>query len=145
MTRLPASATPRQIVLGNRIAFLGFEPEEISVRAGEPIDVNLYWRAKEATNIDERVLIGLYREDGTLAASTDELPLGNGLGTSRWGSDEIMREPGRLIAPKNLPPGNYVLRIQMYNPLTHEPLMPEKSDWVVNGSDIRITSLQIMP
>lgn len=145
LTQLPPTATRREVLLGNRIMFLGFEPKEISIHAGEAIDVNLYWRAKEATNVDARVFIGLYREEGTLAAQTDELPLGNGLGTSRWGSEEIMREPGRLIAPatRNLAPGNYFLRIQMYNPLTNEPLQAEKSEWVVEDSWIRITRVTV--
>lgn len=143
LTALPPNATPRQILLGNRIAFLGFEPAELSVRAGEPIDLNLYWRAKEATNADMCVFIGLFTEDGKLLASTSEQPLGNGLGTSRWGPDEVMREPARLIAPKNIPRGNYVLRVVMYNPFTNEPLEAEKSEWVTEGSQIRITSVRI--
>jgi len=145
LTQLPSTATRREVLLGNRITFLGFDPAQLTVRAGEPIDVNLYWRAKEATNVDARVFIGLFGEDDTLAAQTDELPLGNGLGTSRWGSEEIMREPGRVIAPaaRNLPRGNYTLRIQMYNPLTNEPMRAEKSEWVVNDSEIIITTVRI--
>lgn len=116
---------------------------ELSVHPGEAIDVNLVWRAKEATNADMRIFVGLFTEDGKLAASTSEQPLGNGLGTSRWGSDEVMREPVRLIAPKNIPRGNYLLRIAMYNPFTNEPLEAEKSEWVTEGSQIRISTVRI--
>lgn len=143
LTALPSSATRREVLLGNRISLLGFEPMELSVHSGEAMDVNLFWRAKEATNADMRVFIGLFTEDGKLAASTSEQPLGNGLGTSRWGSDEVMREPVRLITPKNIPRGNYLLRISMYNPFTNEPLVAEKSESVTEGNQIRISSVRI--
>lgn len=143
LTSLPHGATRREILLGNRIAFLGFSPAGLSARAGQSVDVNLYWRAKASTNADMHVFVGLFTEDGKLVASASEQPLGNGLGTSRWGFDEIMREPVRLITPKNISSGSYVLRIVMYNPFTNEPLGAEKNEWVMEGSQIRISTVRI--
>lgn len=143
ITELPSTAIKREVLLGDRIMFLGYEPKELTVHGGQPIDVDLYWRAKEPTNVDAHLTLGLFREDGTLAAAADQLPLGNGLGTSRWGPEEIMREPARLIAPKNLPLGKYTLRISMYNPLTNEPMQAEKSGWVVNDSQIMIGTVAV--
>ncbi len=143
LTTLPVSATPRAVVLGDRIALLGFEPAEVAVRAGDAIDATLYWRAKQPTNVDEHVFVGLFSENGKLVASADEAPLGNALGTSRWLPEEIMREPLRLVVPANVPPGKYFMRIAMYDPFTNEPLTGENSEWVAEKSQIKITEVRV--
>ncbi|HEX9074809.1 MAG TPA: hypothetical protein VF932_03485 [Anaerolineae bacterium] len=140
---LPASATPRPVLLGDRIALVGFEPGSATVRAGAPLDVNIYWQAKQPTNIDEHLFAGLFSEEGKLVASTDEAPLGNGLGTSRWSPGEILREPVRLPVPSDVPPGNYVLRIALYNPLTREPLAAGASEWATADDQVRLTVVRI--
>lgn len=119
---LPSTITRHDVVFGNRIALLGIEPALLNVRAGTSIDLNLYWQAIEPTNIDNRLFIGLYADDGTLVASTDEIPIGSALGTSRWTPGEILREPIRVSLPVHLTPGNYELRAALYNPLTNESL-----------------------
>ncbi len=143
LTTLPDGATPREVVLGNRIALLGLAPAEITVRAGNAIDATLYWRAKQPTNVDEHVFIGLFSENGKLVASSDETPLGNALGTSRWLPEEIMREPLRLVVPADVQPGKYFMRIVMYDPFTKEPLTGGDNEWVVEKSQIKITEVRV--
>ncbi len=143
LTALPATAIPRRVLLGRRIALVGFEPGQAAARAGMPVDVNVYWEAEEPTNIDERVFVGLYAEDGTLVASYDEVPLGNALGTSRWSKGEILREPLRLVVPPRTPAGRYALRLTMYNPLTEEPLAPDPGPGVIENHQIELTSIEV--
>jgi uncharacterized membrane protein len=122
LTGLVPGATSRPVLLGKRVELLGFEPTAATVRAGRPVDAALYWRARVATNVDERLFVGLYSERGELVASTSELPIGNALGTSRWSSGEVLREPIRLGVPLGLATGRYVLRVALYDPYTNEPL-----------------------
>jgi hypothetical protein len=124
---LPASATARQVLFGNRIELMGFEPMATRVSANAPFDVNLYWQAKEPTNVDSHLYVGLYAEDGSLVAATEEMPIGNALGTSRWTPGQILREPLRLNIPATVAPAEYVLRVMLYNPLTREPLEAQTS------------------
>ena len=140
---IPANATRRDVLLGNRIILRAFTPLTTTVRAGTPIDVNVFWQANEPTNIDNHLFVGLFAEDGKMSASSDEIPLGNALGTSRWTSDEILREPIRIIVPENTPAGNYVLRVSMYNPLTQEPLDAPSGKWVVDNSQVVLTQVRI--
>jgi hypothetical protein len=139
----PANLVRRDVLLGTRITLLGFEPIESNTRAGQPIDVNLYWQAKEPTNIDTHLFIGLYAEDGTLVASHNEIPIGNALGTARWTPGEILREPVRLTIPAHLSPGIYNLRATLYNPLTNEPLAARAGANVVNDSQIVLAQIAI--
>ncbi len=143
LTALPDSATRRDVLLGGRIALLGFEPANAKVRAGAPLDVDLYWQAKQPTNIDEHLYVGLFAADGTPVASADDVPLGNALGTSRWSPGEILREPVRLIVPANVPPGDYILNVVMYNPLTNEPLGASPGEWVAKNGQIKLTSVRV--
>jgi hypothetical protein len=130
-------------LLGNRIALLGFEPATIAVRAGAALDVNLYWQAREPTNIDSQLYVGLFAADGTVVASSDETPIGNALGTSRWTPGEILREPVRLSVPANVPPGEYLLRFALYNPRTNEMLAAPRSEFVTENGQIILTQVRV--
>ncbi len=140
---LPATATRREVVLGNRIALLGLEPATTTLRAGAPLDVDTYWQAHEPTNVDARLFVGLYAANGTLVAATDELPLGNAFGTARWLPGEILRAPIRLRVPTNVTPGLYTLRAMLYNPRTNEPLAANAGAWITADGEIILTTAQI--
>jgi mannosyltransferase len=143
LATIPATATHREILLGNRIALLGFEPGSITVRAGAPLDVNLYWQAQQPTNLDQQLYIGLFAQDGTVVASTDEIPIGNALGTTRWAVGEILHDPVRLSVPKNTAPGNYVLRAALYNPRTNETLAAPPGTWIAENDQIILTNVRV--
>ena len=143
LTALPATATRREVLLGNRITLLGFEPASITVRASAPLDVNLYWQAQQPTNIDQQLYVGLFAADGTVVASSDEIPIGNAFGTSRWTPGEILREPVRLIVPQNVAPGDYVLRVALYNPRTNESLAVLPSEFVTANGQITLTKVRV--
>ncbi len=141
---MPASATSRRVLLGDRIALLGFEPDTTSVHAGSPLDVKLYWQAKEPTNVDTHLFVGLYSQDGRLAASGDEIPLGNAWGTSHWTPGEVLCQPVRLTVPREIDAGDYSLRVSLYNPLTNEPLSTGPGAGVVEASQIELTRVHII-
>ncbi len=131
------------MLLGNRIALVGFEPNTVTVRAGQALDVNLYWQAHEPTNVDMHLFVGLFSQDGQMIASGEDVPLGNAFGTSRWRSGELVREPVRLSVPRDAAPGNYLLRVALYNPYTDEPLPAETGAWVTSASQIQLTIVSI--
>lgn len=143
LSAMPATATRRDVLLGNRIGLLGFEPASLTAHAGQAIDVNVYWQAKEQTNVDSHLFIGVYAEDGTLVASTEEIPIGNALGTSRWTPSEILRNPIRIHLPAYLAPGLYNLRLTLYNPLTNEPLSAPSHPDVIDANQIILTQIRI--
>ncbi len=145
LTQLPPTATSRPVLVGGRIRFLGLESVAGPLRAGDPLDTVLYWSALQPTNVDERLFVGLYSEEGQLAASTSELPIGNALGTSRWAANEIWSEPVRLHLPAQLPPGGYALRIALYDPYRKETLDPEPGVWVTPEGQILLSRISIIP
>ncbi len=143
LTTLPATAIARRILLGGRIVLEGFEPGRVTMHAGQPLDVNIYWGTEEPTNVDAHLFVGLYSEDGNLVASGEEVPLGNALGSSRWAKGETFREPIRLMVPPAVPPGRYLLRVALYNPLTEEPLTPDPGKGVAENGQVELSEVQI--
>jgi hypothetical protein len=143
LSGLPANATRVQVSLGERITLLGFDPISLTIRAGDPIDVNVYWQTQEPTNIDQHLFVGLFSAEGMLVAPTNEIPLGNAWGTSRWTPGEILREPVRLMTPAYIPPGNYVLRVALFNPQTNEPLPAQPGAWVAEFDQVGLTNVRI--
>lgn len=140
---LMESATRCDILLGNRVVLLAFDPTQATVRAGDPLNVTVYWQAREPTNVDARLYIGLFARDGAVVASSDEIPIGNALGTSRWTPGEILRHPIRLRVPSHLASGEYVLRIALYNPLTNEVLATSPSEFVTADGYIVLTRVRV--
>ncbi|MBI4788945.1 MAG: glycosyltransferase family 39 protein [Chloroflexi bacterium] len=143
VAELPASATARRVLLGERIALVGFEPETVTVRAGAPLDIDLYWQAEQPTNVDAHLFVGLFASDGKLIASREEILLGNGWGTSRWTPGEFFRAPVRLMIPKDAPAADHVLRASLFNPLTREPLSAAGNAWVAEDGQIGLTRVRV--
>lgn len=143
LERLPAAAVSYQVVWGNRIVLLGYAPAATTLHAGTPLDMDIYWQAREPTNIDEHLYIGLYTSDGKPVASNSEVPLGNGLGTSRWNPGEVLVEPVRLKIPESLAAGEYVLRVALYDPLTNEPLPAQASEGLTKDGQVTLTRVTI--
>ncbi|MCX7841169.1 MAG: hypothetical protein N2559_17160, partial [Anaerolineae bacterium] len=93
--------------------------------------------------VDARLYIGLFASDGTVVASSDEIPIGNALGTARWTPGEILRHPIRLRVPSHITAGEYVLRVALYNPLTNEMLVASPSEFVTADGYIVLTRVRV--
>jgi hypothetical protein len=113
------------------VSLLAWRPgSDIHERAGQPLDVVLWWQVAERSVLLDRpyaVSLKLWgtRSQGSesfLAAQQDEWPLGNLLLTPQWPPDQPMRHPMRLWLPPDLPAGQYRLTLEMYDPSTLEPL-----------------------
>jgi len=117
----------------------GFESASTTIHPGERINATLYWQTREQANLDLHAFVGLFAADGKLVASTDDPPIGNAFGTSRWPPGELIEHPIRLRVPANLAPGDYVLRVALYNPRTNEPLDASPSEFVANDQIVLMT------
>lgn len=110
--------------------------DQRTLRSGEPLQINLYWRARTAPPIDYALFIHVYDANEQRVAQRD-LPLRYAdYPTSRWQPGELVIERGDLPLPA-LPPGTYRLRIGLYDPVTGAALPTP------DGAPVELTTIRI--
>jgi hypothetical protein len=133
LSALPPSATLLNANLADRVALLGWEPGNKTRRAGDAYDAVLYWQPLQTLNLNYQSSLQFLDASGKLIAQHDETPLGDALPTSRWRTDEIYREPVRVLIPPEAAAGTYRVIVKLYNP----------RDGQVLGDAIELTTLII--
>jgi len=132
---------PVGVELGGQLRLEGFEGGSAPVRAGEALDVALYWRATQGLDIDYHVVLYLVDAGGEVLTQIDEMPLGSLYLTSRWKEGEVLREPIRLEIPEGTPGGEYTLQVAIYDLATGRFLPVEDERWRADGERVRLGSV----
>jgi uncharacterized membrane protein len=130
----PSLSQHDEITLEGGISLVGWEPgSERAQRAGNPLDVVLWWRVEDSSAVRDTpyaVSLKLWGPESPgseepklpLAAQQDEWPIGSLFLTSDWPPRHSIRHPMRLWLPRDLPSGDYWLNVEMYDPTTVQPL-----------------------
>ncbi|MBZ0280664.1 MAG: glycosyltransferase family 39 protein [Anaerolineae bacterium] len=120
--RIPESVVTtfgEQVVLGDNL------PDAINVERGQPLWLDLWWRAAQQPNADYSVGVYLVDSDGVIRAQQDG-GFDSGqvqallLPADRWTPDSRA-----LPIPAGLPSGEYTLTIAVYDWRTNARLLPE--------------------
>jgi 4-amino-4-deoxy-L-arabinose transferase-like glycosyltransferase len=112
---VPLAATVRavQANFADQLSVIGYEPKA-KLAPGERFIVNLYWKAIGAIPESYTGFLHLIGPDGRLVAQDDH-ELGRGFyRTLVWQTDEVVRERYEWVIPKDLPNGDYTLRVGVY-------------------------------
>jgi hypothetical protein len=87
---------------------------------GVPLRMAFDWRVREPVSDSLAIFVHLVRDDVRLFAQRDAIP-GNGLfPVAEWSAGELMRDQFALLLPPTLPPGEYELRVGIYDANTFE-------------------------
>ena len=88
----------------------------MSVRAGEPVCVELTWRAATTPITDYTAFVHLIDATGSIVTQSDITP-GSGYAptTTTWSANEAVVDRHGLITPMDLAPGTYRLAAGLYN------------------------------
>jgi prepilin signal peptidase PulO-like enzyme (type II secretory pathway) len=132
----------RQMRFGDEIELLGYELQAGEPRSritpldgantrglssGQPLQINLYWRALAGMDRDYTLFIHVVDQQGQNVAQRD-LPLRYGdYQTSRWQPGELVIDRGDMGMPA-LPPGTYMLRIGLYDAASSTGLPTQDPD-----------------
>lgn len=84
---------------------------------GDVVQVRLLWSVEQALTSPYKVFIHLLDADGDLVAQRDSEPGGGSLPTTTWSPDEIVMDNHGLLLPSDLLPGQYTLRLGLYDAL----------------------------
>jgi hypothetical protein len=125
----PSPPGGTEVPLENGMTLVGWQVPP-TAPAGRSLDVVLWWRADAPPGINYAVSLKLWDVEGQgaearvrLAAQQDEWPVGSLFFTSAWPPGHPVRHPMRLALPADLPPRQYWLNVEMYDPATLQPLL----------------------
>jgi hypothetical protein len=83
-------------------------------RAGEVLPLVLQWRAQETPLEDYQVFVHLVDHAGAIRAQQDGTPTDGLRPTSSWQPGEAIIDRHAVLLPRDLPPGEYTLRVGLY-------------------------------
>jgi len=131
LTRLPAQVVPVGAHLGSRLELVGAEvPGQAQTRvsevlttvvAGDPLDVKLYWRARQPLE-DYRVVLSLVDEEGRRWGLCDKMPYESFFPPSEWPIGQIVAWVQTLRTDPTTPPGHYTVNLRVYEPASDRAL-----------------------
>jgi hypothetical protein len=108
--------------LGDAIAFRGFDLSPAAAAPGGELALTLYWMSARTTPADLIVFVHLAADaDSPPAVGVDGPPLGGAQPTWRWAGDmQFWADPRTIPIPLDAAPGEYQLRVGMYDRDTGE-------------------------
>jgi len=114
--RPPAMQYHVDVVLGDDVRLLGYDLADASVKPGGTVELTLYWQAlRRMDNIYYAVFNHLIGPDGTTVDQADSWPRGGTYPTLQWLPGEVVEDSYTIPVPPDAPPGEYTLRVGMYN------------------------------
>ena len=116
-------ATP-DVFFGDELRLTGaaiMQTLEAELDAGY-LFVQLDWLAERKPTRDYRVTLRLIDNDGAVVAQRDEFPIGALLPPTTWNAGDAKPGYMALPLPAELPPGDYRLRVGVYDPATGAPV-----------------------
>ena len=102
-------ATQVNLWFGDEITLRSYALSAVEVKAGDVLQVQLVWTAKETPTQRYKVFLQLLNADGVLVAQRDSEPAGGSLATNSWTSGGSIVDNHALLLPADLPVGDYVL------------------------------------
>lgn len=130
----PANKT--QISLGDKINLIGYDTNNNTLHGGDTLHLTLYWQVLEQMSDSYKVFIHLLDQHGNKLAQHDAVPHHWQLPTNTWGRGEVVPDDYSFAIPPEIPPGDYFIKLGLYNEATGERLT------VANSSE---NSISIRP
>ncbi|MCB0257207.1 MAG: glycosyltransferase family 39 protein, partial [Anaerolineae bacterium] len=149
--RLKLSAPPTPMItppvqdrqrLGDAFALLGYEIPS-SARAGQTLDIDLYWQALATPDHDYTVFLHLLDDNGNIVSQGDAPPMQGRYPTSMWAYPETLIDHHALQLPPELPAGEYALITGLYNPMDSSRLPVLNENGQVIGDHVNLSMVQI--
>ena len=105
----------RQSNLDDRVTLVGADVWSSTVPPGGTLRLSLYWQAMAEMDVPYTVFVHLLDAEGKVVAGHDAQPRDGVRPTTSWVPGEYISDPHELSIPPELPPGDYVLEVGMYD------------------------------
>ena len=132
--------------LGDQIKLLGYHVDQSSYRAGDTINVTLYWLALQEMDENYKVFVHLTDEGETrLISQSDRWPVYNFSPTTRWERGEMVWDRHEIQIPPDVAPGTYRLATGAYLLETMRNLEVLDDNAKVQGTRVRLLAIDVTP
>lgn len=95
-----------------------------AIVSGDVLPLNLSWLAVDRLQEDYKLSLRLSNEQGDIFAQSDWPPLAAIGSTTAWKPQRVIKDRRGLWLPPDIPPGDYVLNLVVYDPGSGQPLGP---------------------
>jgi hypothetical protein len=113
---------PLDLRMGDEIAFIGYNLLTPELRAGEILQLVLFWQALTKPKERYKVFIHILDEENNIVGQHDAEP-GGGLGiTTIWEEGEIVVDNYGVLVRPGTPPGEYRIEVGMYSLISGQRL-----------------------
>ena len=141
---VPASAT-RSDAFDQGVTLAGFESADAVVLRGDVVQLSYYWRADRPIESDLSAVTLFFDASGK-AQSVRGIPVWSqarelgqgGLQTSKWQPGDIIKESYFALAPRTLTPGDYEIRIAVFDGTASAALAHEGARHLVTIGHITV-------
>ena len=110
----PTIQHPLEANLGDRVRFLGYDLNTISVKTGDTLHLTLYWQALAEMDESYTVFTHLLDKNNRIWGQRDNMPRDGTLPTICWVKGEIIVDGYDIPIQPDALPGQYVIEIGMY-------------------------------
>lgn len=100
--------------LGDVVTLLGHSIHPISWRAGEEVELSVFWQALAIMDTDYTAFVHVVDQDGRLWAQQDTLLLVGENPTSLWREGWVQYERYELQLPSDMPAGDYTVKAGLH-------------------------------
>jgi hypothetical protein len=105
----------------DKITLIGYNLSSSTVRAGETLRLDLYWKAQRRLDTSYGVQARLVDSALNVYAQQDNAHPGS-YPTTWWEEGKYMKDTHRITVPEGTPPDQYLLQVGLYDPSTLRPL-----------------------
>jgi hypothetical protein len=126
------------VTFGDTVQLTGFSVDQTTIRPGQTIQLNLFWRALARSEVDYTIFVHLLDSDDNLVAGHDAQPLAGQYPTTIWTPGEEIMDRHTLSVPVDLAQGQYRLAVGLYYLPTGKRL-PLRFENGATGRDGRLT------
>lgn len=111
----PAPQVSQSANFNNVIELVGYDISARETKAGQPLQVTLYWKAMGKMEKNYTVFVQLLGAAPPPVAQKDSQPLNGGRPTQTWVAGEYLADPYTLELKPDVPPGEYKILIGWYD------------------------------
>jgi hypothetical protein len=104
------------------VSLLGYDLSPATIQAGDRGWLTLFWRAKQDAPRDYVVGIRMLAAGGQEVTYWLGRPVYSGYAMSEWSRGQVVQDPWELSLPAEVPSGDYLLELVLFDSATGEPL-----------------------